>query len=253
MKQGIHNGKGVAAGQSAQDRSCLGYCCWHWCYDRENARLLLNDRSRTQQVSIDDLPRELCEQDYEAFCVAQAHYERANAEDCYCTLTFLTEGGPVSLLFIFMPGKNADTRLVEGVAVPLGNRLNALGVSYHTLAVLELARDGLALFDAQGTLRWQNTASCELLGMSLRQRRCVIGRYNLALDGHLCAQIAIPQVLDQITGAAVGESFVVRYPIRQDGRLPCFSSFGCALFLSAAKAYRVPFLLICKKPVSTTL
>lgn len=230
MKQGINNGKGVAvAEQLVQDRSRLGYSCWHWCYDRESSRLLLSDRSHTDHISIDDLPRELSEKDYAAFCVAQAHYERANAEDCHCTLTFITEDGPVSLLFIFMPGKNADVRLVEGVAIPLGHQVSSLGLSFHTLAVLELSRDGLALFDAQGILRWQNTASRELLGMNLRQQRRVIGRYNLMLDSHLCEQVAMRQVLDQVTGTAVGESFVVRYPIRQDGRLPVFHRFRVRL------------------------
>ncbi|MDO3386309.1 EAL domain-containing protein [Gilvimarinus sp. SDUM040013] len=202
-----------------------GHGCWHWCYDADNARLLLTNTGVSQTLCYENLSNELSQDDYSSFVSALAHLERASPDDCFCSITLEHNGDPLKLLLTFSSPAGKPQKLIEGIAIPLGRQVNRLGVSLHVLSVLELSCDGMALFDSKGTLRWQNSASRELLGLSLRQQERAIGRYNLSLDGHLTDQVSMARVVERAGREGQGSTYVVRYPIRQVGAQLSFGQF----------------------------
>ncbi|MDO6746068.1 putative bifunctional diguanylate cyclase/phosphodiesterase [Gilvimarinus sp. 1_MG-2023] len=231
MNQGIDNRRGVALrSNQAADQLSLTGVNWFWRFDRETTRLYLTDAEQLHSILFDPLPDLLSEEDYSAFCGTLAHFDRASPSDCFCTISLRQDllhedTQPQSLLFVFTPAGDINARIAEGVAIPIGRHAGNLGLSQYTLSVMELACDGLALFDANGTLSWLNTASRKLLGMNLRQQARAINRYNLLQDTHLTEQIALTDVLERVSSDKVGGAFVVRYPTRQGGGPLNFGQF----------------------------
>ncbi|MDO3382695.1 putative bifunctional diguanylate cyclase/phosphodiesterase [Gilvimarinus algae] len=228
MKQGISDRTEAARGLFTQEPPANPAAHWHWRYDRLTGRLTFAVAGVSQSYCIDNISSDLSQADFAAFGGALARFDGAEADDCHCVLERAGGGidGPLLMLFSAPGGIRPEAGArVEGVAVALGEGHFFSGLERGLLSALSLACDGMALFDASGTLLWQNAAALQLLGMSQRQSERAIGRYNLRLDGHLNDQLDVPALLDALGTAPKGSACVLRYPVKPAGNQSVFNQF----------------------------
>lgn len=190
---------------------------WRWRYDIPSAAMSLVPR----HLPAADIPLEnwvtttLSGEDYTAF--SQIFLRNVTGSGGSTLLSCRVAGPHGRLVLMGSPSRRSE--VLEGVAWTAPTELVA-GFDSALVATLATCEEPLLLLNPAGDLLWQNAACAGLMGLSGREARLALGRYNILQDVYVTRHLDVAAALETVVnGRRVGR-FTLGYSGRR-GRQTC--------------------------------